>query len=152
MGEEGSIGSTGLTCLVADRHPDLRESIALLLEHEGFVVVGKATTGPEAVRLVETERPDLIVLGLRLGTMTGIEVAREAARLGLTSAIVLHASEATPELVREALAAGIRGIAREAVPPLPLLNAIAAAVAREVYVDPALGSPSPGSVSRAPRY
>ncbi|HUY71099.1 MAG TPA: response regulator transcription factor [Gaiellaceae bacterium] len=141
---EGSIG-TGLSCVVADRHPEMLESLALLLEHEGFTVVGKASTGRDAVRFLETRQPDLLVLDLRLGAMTGIDVARAAARLGLTGAIVLHTSEATPKLVREALDAGVGGIAREAVPPTSLLKAIAAAVARELYIDPAFGDPLPGS-------
>ena len=145
MHAEGSTGGRGLRCVVADRHPDMRESLALLLEHEGFMVVGKATTGSEAVQFLETHRPDLTVLDLRLGTMTGIDVACEAARLGLPGVIVLHTSVATPELVREALDAGIRGIAGKAVPPASLLTAIAAALAREVYIDPAFGDPSHGS-------
>ena len=144
MRVEGWVG-TGLSCLVADRHPEMLESLALLLEHEGFTVVGKVATGREAVRFLESHQPDLMVLDLRLGTMTGIDVAREAARLGSTGAIVIHTSEATPELVREALEVGVRGMARETVPPTPLLNAITAALAREIYIDPVFGDVLPGS-------
>jgi two-component system response regulator DesR len=137
-------GDIRLTCLVAHRHPNVREALALLLEDEGFTVVGKAATSREAIRLAERHRPDLIVVDFRLDTMTGIDVARVASRLGLSEAIVLHTADATPQLVRKALDAGVSGIARQAVPPLSLLNAIAASLAREVYVDPAFGGIAPG--------
>ncbi len=145
MPTEGSNPTASLTCLVADRHPEMRESLAQLLAHEGFEVVGTAASGREADRLLEAHRPEIMVLDLRLDTMTGIDVAREAARLDHPAVIVLYTSDAAQTLVQEALAAGVRGIAREAVPPVPLLKAIAAAVAGEVYVDPSFGdfSPSP---------
>jgi DNA-binding NarL/FixJ family response regulator len=139
MDTEGSIGSTDRSCVVGDRHPVMRESLALLLEDEGFTVVGKAATGREAIRLLEVHRPTLTVLDLRLGDMTGIEVALETSRLGLGVATVIYVSESTPEVIRHALDAGVRAIAREAVPPAALIHAIAAAVAGETYVDPAFG-------------
>jgi DNA-binding NarL/FixJ family response regulator len=136
-----SIGSRGRSCVVGDRHPGMRESLALLLEHEGFTVVGRAANGREAIRLLEAHRPDLTVLDLSLGDMTGIDVALEASRLRLVVAIVIYASEATSEVIQQALDAGVRAIALEAVPPTALLNAIAAAVADEIFVDPAFGYP-----------
>ena len=84
------------------------------------------------------------MVDFRLDTLTGIDVARVATRLGLSGAIVLHTADATPDLVRKALDAGVGGIARQGVPPLPLLNAIAASLAREVYVDPAFGGTASG--------
>jgi two-component system response regulator DesR len=125
-------------CIVAERHKEVRETLVLLLEHEGFTVVGAADHGSEAIQLLEIHRPDLAVLELRLGDMTGIDVAREAARRGLPAAIVIHTTEAGPTQIREALDAGVQALARKAVPPAALLHAVTAAMAREVYVDPAL--------------
>ena len=143
MPDDRSRGRGAVTCVVADDHGAMLSSLASLLEQEGFAVVGAAATGREAVLLLASCRPALAVLDVRLGDMTGIEVAREAASLGVDTAIVLHTAECGAQLVRDALAAGIRCVARKDVPPLSLLNAITAAVAGNVYVDPAFGRFSP---------
>ena len=143
MPEKRSRGKGALRCVLADDHEGMLSSLTSLLEYEGFTVVGAARTAREAIQLLEAHRPDLAVLDFRLRDMTGIEVAREAARLGLSTAIVIHTAEAGPALVRAALDAGVRGVARKDVPPAPLLDAIAAAVAGEIYVDPALGGSPP---------
>jgi DNA-binding NarL/FixJ family response regulator len=138
MSKNGSVETTGRSCVLAARHQAVRESLAVLLEHEGFTVAGMAESGREAIQLLQTVRPDLAVLDLRLRDMSGIEVAREAMRLGLSSAIVIHTSVTGSTLVQEALDAGVRGLALKAVPPTALLGAVAAAAAGEVYVDPAI--------------
>ncbi len=143
MSDERARGNGALACVLADDHEDMLSSLAALLEDEGFAVVGAARTAREAIQLLDEHRPDLAVLDFRLRDMTGVEVAREAARLGLATAIVIHTAEAGAALVREALDAGVLGLARKAVPPAPLLQALAAASAREIYVDPALGGSPP---------
>jgi DNA-binding NarL/FixJ family response regulator len=133
------------TCILAARHDAIRKSLALLLAHEGFAVVGEATTGRQAVLLLDEFRPLLAVLDLRLVDMTGIEVARKARRLGVETAIVLHTGWIGRSTVQEALEAGVNAIAVKAVPPGALLDALAAVVSGETYVDPAIGYRSPGS-------
>jgi two-component system, NarL family, nitrate/nitrite response regulator NarL len=146
MAGKGAEGKKPLACVLADDHEDMLSSLTSLLEAEGFTVVGAATTAHAAIQLLEAHKPDLAVVDFRLGDMTGVEVAREAARLGLATRIVIHTAETGAALVREALAAGVLGLAGKAVPPAPLLQALAAAAEREVYVDPALGSSQPDSV------
>lgn len=145
MAHSGSREGVALACVLADDHQGLLASLADLLHHEGFAVVGTATTGADAIQLIKIVRPDVAVLDFRFPDMTGLEVAREASRLGLTTAIVIHTAVAGPGLVRDALKAGVLGIAVKAVPPESLLRAVAAAVAGEIYIDPSLECPLPGS-------
>jgi DNA-binding NarL/FixJ family response regulator len=138
MFRRGAARETALTCVVAEPHQAMRDSLALLLEHEGYSIIGSASTAREALDLIAALRPDLAVLDLRLRDMSGIEVAREAKRLGFAGAIVIHTASTGPKLIQDALDAGIHGLAGKAVPPTPLLDAISAALAGTIYIDPAI--------------
>jgi len=144
MGQQSQAEKQGVACIVADRHPVIRDSLELLLQDDGYAVCGKAATGSEAIRLLDELRPGLAVLDLSLHDMSGVEVAREARRLGLDTTIVIHTAAIRPSHVPEALEAGVGAIALKAVPPDALLEAIAAARAGETYVDPAIGYRLPG--------
>jgi len=63
------------TILVVDDEPTLRETLAEVLEADGFRVV-TAADGPEALVRFRAEQPDLIVLDLMLPGLSGIEVCR----------------------------------------------------------------------------
>lgn len=139
------------TCVLAESHDDVRSSLAEVLGHEGFTVVGAASTGYGALALVELHHPDLIVADYGLPDMTGIDVARVATTLSPASAVVLHSRHETPRsIVPDALAAGIRGIVVKAVPASQLLLALEATLAGGVHVDPALDGWDRRVAARAP--
>lgn len=58
--------------LVVDDHPDLREVLALILEHHGFRVM-TAGDGREAVSQAERRRPDVVLMDLMMPRMDGYE-------------------------------------------------------------------------------
>jgi two-component system nitrate/nitrite response regulator NarL len=66
-----------LRIVVADDHPSIRENLRYLLNAElGFVVVGVAKDGHDALRLVDATRPDVLVLDSDMRDLSGLEVAR----------------------------------------------------------------------------
>jgi DNA-binding NarL/FixJ family response regulator len=66
--------------LVVDDHAEYRISVRALLEADGFVVLGEAGTGAEAIRAVGRLSPDVVLLDVRLPDMDGIAVAESVAR------------------------------------------------------------------------
>jgi CheY-like chemotaxis protein len=70
-----------LTVLVVEDEVDLLFTIALSLELNGYRVV-KAASGEEAVGIVEKERPDAVVLDLRLPGIDGWEVLSRLREMG----------------------------------------------------------------------
>jgi DNA-binding response OmpR family regulator len=77
------------TVLVVDDEPTIVEIVARYLERAGFETY-QAMDGPEALRLAELHRPDLVVLDLMLPGLDGIEVMRRLQeRPGRRTAVIL---------------------------------------------------------------
>jgi DNA-binding response OmpR family regulator len=74
-----SPGSVARRVLVVEDEPHIRELVVLHLGHEGLTVV-EAAAGDEAVRLIETQAFDLVVLDLMLPKIDGIAVCRAIRR------------------------------------------------------------------------
>jgi CheY-like chemotaxis protein len=95
--------------LVVDDMVETRRLMRRILERGRFRVI-EAATGEEALRSIETSRPELVVLDLRLPGMSGFEVARavRASADAVVAATVLLACSASvqAEVRREAIEAG----------------------------------------------
>jgi DNA-binding NarL/FixJ family response regulator len=78
-GEDANSPSRALRVIVADDDVLLREGLSSLLGRSGFDVVGEVGNGTEALALARTEKPDLLVLDIRMpptNTTEGLDVAR----------------------------------------------------------------------------
>jgi response regulator NasT len=99
----------------------------VLLEREGYLVVGKATDGLEAIELTQTLQPDVILMDVNMPILNGIEATRRIQARCPTPVVMLSAdsSARTTGLAR---AAGARAYLSKPVLPHELGQAIAAAV------------------------
>jgi DNA-binding NarL/FixJ family response regulator len=96
-----------LKLLLADDHQIVRQGLqALLGAQPDFEVVGEAADGPEAVRLTERLRPDVLILDLTMPGLNGLEVAREVARRAPRTRVVILSMHSDGAYVLEAIRAG----------------------------------------------
>jgi CheY-like chemotaxis protein len=96
------------TILVVDDEPDLVVNCERVLQREGHFCL-QAHTGPDAVRLIDRERPDLVVTDLRLPGAGGLTVARHArSRVPPIPVILITASD-SPQVRIAAKESGVGG-------------------------------------------
>ena len=80
------------TVLIVDDHASFRAAARLLLEAEGYAVVGEAETGAEAVRAAADLHPALVLLDVNLPDADGFAVAERLAALAGAPAVILTSS------------------------------------------------------------
>jgi DNA-binding NarL/FixJ family response regulator len=97
-------------------------------------VAGEAADGQEAIDLVKREKPDVVLMDIRMPRMDGLEATRQVA--SKTRVVILTTYE-LDEYVFDALSAGASGFLLKAAPPEDLIRAI-----REVASGDALLAPS----------
>ena len=126
------------TCVVADDHPPVLESVSRYLDTQGFRVVGRAGTGDEALALIESQRPGVAVLDLRMPGLPGASVIRRAARTTPQSCCLAYSGFGDAALLNEVLDAGARGYVLKEAPLEALVRALGTVANGGMYVDPAL--------------
>jgi DNA-binding NarL/FixJ family response regulator len=78
--------------LIVDDHPSFRATARLLLETEGFEVVGESADGAAGVRDAAALAPDLVLLDVQLPDIDGFEVAARLTESGDGPTVVLTSS------------------------------------------------------------
>lgn len=102
--------SNTIRVVLADDHVFVRDGIKSLLENEAnILVVGEATDGMEALKIVETEQPDLLILDIRMPNLTGIEVVEKLRSQGNFVKIVMLSMHESEEYVLKSIKAGADG-------------------------------------------
>lgn len=75
--------------LLADDAPDMRLMIRVALETDGrFAIVGDAPDGTVAMALLESERPDVMILDMAMPKMDGLQVLAEMRQRGLVAKVL----------------------------------------------------------------
>ncbi|WP_245647149.1 response regulator [Microtetraspora niveoalba] len=125
--------------LVADDQALLRGSFRLLVETApGLTVVGEAATGAEAVELARAERPDVVLMDVRMPEMDGIEATRRICGSPETAGVrvLILTTFDLDVYVYGALRAGASGFLLKDTPPADLLAAIGVVAAGDALLAP----------------
>lgn len=123
--------------VVVDDHKVVRQGLRSLLELEpDLQVVAEAGTGAEALALLETICPDLLLLDLRLTDLSGSQVCRQAtAKYPHLAVLILTAVTNGPEVL-ECIDAGAKGYVLKDVDVAELIKTIRAVHRGEWVLDP----------------
>jgi DNA-binding NarL/FixJ family response regulator len=127
-----------MRCLIADDHPAVLKAVSTYLQEEGIEVVAQARNGRDALNKIETIAPEVAIVDLRMPQLSGIEVARQAARAGVATAVILYTGAADRALLSEAVDAGARGFVLKEAPLPDLVRAIETVGNGGTYVDAVL--------------
>jgi DNA-binding NarL/FixJ family response regulator len=125
--------------LVADDQVLVRSGFTMLLAGEPDIeVVGEAGNGAECVALVASERPDVVLMDVRMPVMDGLEATRKISEDGSLSAtrVLILTTFDLDEYVHEALRAGASGFLLKDTLPTDLINAVRVVAAGDALIAP----------------
>lgn len=127
--------------LLADDHPLTRSGIAeFVRREETFELVAEADDGLEAWEKIQSMKPDVALLDIRMPGMDGVTVAQKVKNEGLNTAIVMLTSYDAQQYVIASLRAGARGFVLKTVSPKELTTAINTVAKGGLYLDPEVAS------------
>ena len=95
--------------LIVDDHPMVREGLAGVLERHKMKIVGLAANGRQAIEMYMAERPDVMLLDLRLPDQSGFDVVRTILGADPQARIVILSSAQGDASIYSAISLGVRG-------------------------------------------
>ena len=121
---------------IADDQAMVRAGFRLIVESQpDMQVAGEAADGQDAIDLVRRERPDVVLMDIRMPRVDGIEATRQVA--GITRVVILTTFE-LDEYVFDALAAGASAFLLKAARPEDLVQGIRVVAAGEALLAPSV--------------
>jgi DNA-binding NarL/FixJ family response regulator len=122
--------------LIVDDHPLLREGLKTMIDRSsGYLSVGEAGSGEEALRMVAATRPDIVTMDISLPGMSGIDAVREIRRAAPQTKILTISMHTKFEYVAEALRAGANGYLVKEATGSNLIQALDTIAAGQFYLD-----------------
>jgi DNA-binding NarL/FixJ family response regulator len=133
--------SDRIRVLIVDDHALFRRGLMLVLEsEEGIDVVGEAEDGDEAIARAEELAPDVVLMDVRMPTMSGIEATRRLAEsLPTTRIIMLTVSDEEDDLY-EAIKAGATGYLLKEISIEEVADAVRAVMQGQTLISPSMAS------------
>jgi DNA-binding NarL/FixJ family response regulator len=125
-----------ITIVLADDHQILRQGVHALLDSEQDLdVVGDADDGLEAIRLVDSLQPDVLVVDMQMDGMNGIDVTRKVRESSPKTKVIILSMHSNDAYVIEALNAGARAYVIKESGIEELIRAIHLVVTGKTYLS-----------------
>jgi DNA-binding NarL/FixJ family response regulator len=137
--QSGNPSPVPLRVLVADDQELVRAGFRLILEAAGFVVVGEAADGAEALALAASGRPDVVLMDIRMPVMDGLAATRQLTAKGPDAPkVVILTTFDLDDYVYEALRSGASGFLLKDAPRADLIAAIRVVAAGDALLAPSV--------------
>ncbi len=124
--------------LIADDQELIRSGFRLILETHGLDVVGEAADGAQAVELARAQRPDVVLMDVRMPRLDGVSATREIVSWPHRPRVLVLTTFDLDEVVDDALDAGADGFLLKRATPEQLIDGIRTVFAGDALVAPAV--------------
>lgn len=123
--------------MIVDDHLIVREGIRLILETEDdYEVVGEAENGQQALEVLQTVMPDLILLDLNMPILDGLNFMKKLRNIGNTTPIIILTTYKEKQLLAEAVSLGAASYLLKDTGREKLFSTIEAAIRGETLLQP----------------
>jgi DNA-binding NarL/FixJ family response regulator len=112
--------------LIVDDHDVVRQGVRSIItkSRPEWNVCGEASNGQEAVKSVESLKPDIVILDITMPVLSGIEAAAQISKLGVNCSILILTMHEWDSLVGEIRKAGAKGFVHKSQVGRDLIRAI----------------------------
>jgi DNA-binding NarL/FixJ family response regulator len=125
--------------IICDDQAIVRDGLTMLLKLEPDIeVVGTAEDGAAVVEMVAKEKPDLVLMDLKMPIMNGVEATRQIRAKYLGVKILVLTTYDDDEWVFDAIQAGASGYLLKDTPRDEVIKAVKGTVSGKTYVDPSV--------------
>ncbi len=118
--------SSPIRVIIADDHPMVREGLASMLTAKGIDIVGEASTGREAIELVKSVHPTVVLMDVRMPDLDGLEACRLLHRDQPDLPVIIVTTYENPAYMAKAVSAGAAGYILKGTTRDELLQAVRA--------------------------
>jgi two-component system response regulator DevR len=134
---KASSSDTRIRVVIADDHAVVRLGLRALLDiHPRIVVVGEAVAGAETLALVESAKPDVVLLDMRMPGIDGLEVCRRLKLQATPPAVIFLTSYADDKTILAAIEAGADGYLLKAMAGQDIPTAVLTVASGGSVLDP----------------
>ena len=127
--------------ILADDHPVVRRGVAAIIDIEDDIeVVGAAANGEEALKMVRSFKPDVVLMDLQMPIMDGVEATKRIRTQAPHIPVIILTTFNDDEYIYDGIAAGARGYLLKDADPDELIEAIRAASRGESLLHPAVAA------------
>ncbi len=125
--------------LLAEDHTLVRAGIRALLQNlTGMQVVAEASDGREALRLIKTYQPDVVLMDIAMAGLNGLEATARVTKEFPTVRVIILSMHSNEEYVAQALRAGAAGYLLKDAVAAELELAVTAVARGKTYLSPAV--------------
>jgi DNA-binding NarL/FixJ family response regulator len=134
--------------VICDDQTIVREGLAMMLKLEPDIqVVGIAEDGADAVKIAEKEKPDIVLMDLKMPFMNGVEATQKIRSKYPEIKVLVLTTYDDDEWVFDAIKAGASGYLLKDTPRDDLIKAVRGTVSGKSYIDPDIAGKVLGQVS-----
>lgn len=136
---------------IVDDDALVRAGLRMILGGDpGIVVVGEAGDGQQGLDLVDRERPDVVLMDIRMPRLDGLVATRRLTERGAPTRVIVLTTFDTDEMVLTALRHGAAGFLLKDTPPEDLVQAVRRVARGEPMLSPSITAQLIAAVAQPP--
>nr|WP_281254987.1 response regulator transcription factor [Georgenia soli] len=136
---------------IVDDDALVRAGLRMILGGDpGIVVVGEAGDGHDGLDLVDRERPDVVLMDIRMPRLDGLVATRRLGERGASTRVIVLTTFDTDEMVLTALRHGAAGFLLKDTPPEDLVQAVRRVARGEPMLSPSVTAQLIAAVAQPP--